>query len=128
MKNYKATLQWDLKKVICFSKKSNNYLQMCQKGTPRQLFWATFLRVCIRTLNFYTHPVCEAGFSTTFHIAVKQKSKNRLDVDNDMGLILTNAPLRISRLSAQMQSPVVPLISMSAIYYANECKFSDRNM
>jgi len=55
---------------------------------------------------------------STFDITIKQKSKNRLDVENNMGLVITNTPPRILSLVAQMQFQVVPLISMSAVYYA----------
>ena len=43
--------------------------------------------------------LCEAGFSTLVNI----KTKNRLDVGDDMRLALTNARPRISKLAAQMQ-------------------------
>ena len=51
-------------------------------------------------------PVFEAGFQplSTFDITVKQKSKDRRDVENDMRLVLTNTPPRISRLVAQLQA------------------------
>jgi len=74
------------------------------KGAPQQLFWGIFLRVCFRPYIPISTPVCEAGFSTPVHITVKQMSKNRLDVENDMTLVLTNALLRISRLVAQLQA------------------------
>jgi len=47
-------------------------------------------------------PVCEAGFQplSTFDITVKQKSKNKLDVENDMRLVLTNSPI-VAQLQAQ---------------------------
>ena len=56
------------------------------------------LRVLVPFASTY---LCEAGFSTIVNI--KTKTRNRLDVEDDMRLALTNARPRISKLDAQMQ-------------------------
>uniref|UniRef100_UPI00358E95EF SCAN domain-containing protein 3-like n=1 Tax=Myxine glutinosa TaxID=7769 RepID=UPI00358E95EF len=55
----------------------------------------------LRVLPFASTYLCEARFSTLVHI--KTKTRNRLDVEDDMRLALTNTPPRIPRLAAQMQ-------------------------
>uniref|UniRef100_UPI00358FBA27 zinc finger BED domain-containing protein 5-like n=1 Tax=Myxine glutinosa TaxID=7769 RepID=UPI00358FBA27 len=52
-------------------------------------------------LPFASTYLCEAGLSTLVHI--KTKTRNRLDVEDDMRLALPNTPPRIPRLAAQMQ-------------------------
>ncbi|XP_042241735.1 zinc finger BED domain-containing protein 5-like [Homarus americanus] len=56
------------------------------------------LRVLLPFASTYLY---EAGFSTLVHI--KSKTRNRLDVKDEMRLVLTNTPPRIQRLAAQMQ-------------------------
>lgn len=52
-------------------------------------------------LPFASTYLCESGFSTLLHI--KTKARNRLNVEDDMRLALTNTEPRIMKLVAQMQ-------------------------
>ena len=56
------------------------------------------LRVFVPFASIY---LCETGFSTLVNI--KTKNRNILDVGDRMGLTLTNARPRISKIAAQIQ-------------------------
>lgn len=56
------------------------------------------LRVLLPFVSTY---LCESGFSTLLHI--KTKARNRLTVEDDMRLALTNIQPRISKLVSQIQ-------------------------
>ena len=56
------------------------------------------LRVLVPFASTY---LCESGFSTLLQI--KTKARNRLDVQDDMRLALTQTKPRISKLLRQMQ-------------------------
>ena len=85
------------------------------KGALQQLFWGALLRVCLRPLNYNIHSLSVMlGFQPLS--ALKQKSRNRLDVKNDIGLIHTNTLTTISRLVAQMQA-------LSFHWLASKCCF-----
>lgn len=95
----------------------DEFLDLRNDSTARDLFreksvtqfWCTMhqsyskvsmlaLRVLLPFASTY---LCEAGFSTLVHI--KTKNRNRLDIEDDMRLALTNTQPRIPRLAAQMQ-------------------------
>lgn len=53
-------------------------------------------------IPFASTYLCESGFSTLLHI--KTKARNRLNVEDDMRLALTNTQPRILKLVTQMQA------------------------
>ena len=60
-------------------------------------------KLAFRTLlPFATTYLCESGFSTLLHI--KTKERNRMKVEHDMRLALSNTQPEISRLAAQTQA------------------------
>jgi len=85
----------------------------------------------LRTSNFQ-YPPMSVRLDSQPLSTLKQKSRNRPVFQNDVRLVFTNTPLKISRLVAQMQaqlaqSSLVPLISICAVCFAQECKYSEYN-
>ena len=68
----------------------------------------------------------EAGFSIL--VRIKTKSRNRLNVEDDMRLALTNTSPRISSLVCTDASSIVLLVSIYAAWFAYECKYSESNI
>ena len=60
-------------------------------------------KLAFRTLlPFATTYLCESGFSTLVHIETKKR--NRIKIEHDRRLALSNAQPQISRLAAQTQA------------------------
>jgi hypothetical protein len=96
----------------------DEFLELRNDSTARDLFqektltefWCAMRRsypnvalLAFRVLvPFASTYLCESGFSTLLQI--KTKARNRLDVQDDMRLALTNTQPRIAKLVTQMQA------------------------